>query len=267
MMRRMIKTITAAAAAATLAVTAALTAFATPDLATIPRSITRVTADCPAANGLPEYQDYGSGCLDPLWPTRAHGQYGNLAGPDVLIVGDSITTLCRSSLTSRLEAAGLSWGVSYWSSRPTTPAVSWALSLSTPPRMLVMATGTNDMFNPGVMADQIDRLRSNSRFLLTDIRWVDTYGVRPATAEADQRNSMWVNRQIWSAPQGIAGLAGVQTVNWASQFYTQPNRKAMYLDSGGVHPNPAGCEFWGATIYNQIVGPALAAKHKVVKPK
>lgn len=258
---------TLAAVAASVALSLGVGAVLPSADAVLPASVTRTAADCPAANGLPEYQDYGSGCLDTLWPTRAHGQYGTLVNADVVIVGDSITTLCRSSLTSRLEAAGLTWGVSYWSSRPTTPAVTWALSLSEPPRMLVMATGTNDIFNPGVMADQITRLRSGSRLLLTDIRWVDVQAARPATAEADQRNSMWVNRQIWSAPQGIAGLAGVQTVNWASQFYTQPNRKAAYLDSGGVHPNPTGCEFWGATIYNQIVGPALAAKKKAVQPK
>lgn len=226
----------------------------------------RATADCPAVNGLPEYQDYGSGCLDPLWPTRAHGQYGNLAGPDVMIVGDSITTLCKTSLTVRLANAGLTYGVSYWSSRPTTPAVDWVLSLSVKPHQVLMLTGTNDIFNPPVMTAQINRLRSDPSMALTDIRWIDVQAARPATAEADQRNAMWVNRQIWSS--------GVPVINWASQFYTQPNRIAAYLDSGGVHPiaTPApgvGCEFWAQNIYNQIIGPALAAKKKagVVKPK
>lgn len=256
-----------AATAAVLAVVAGVSLPATADLSHL-TSPQRSLADCPAANGLPEYNDYGSGCLDPLWPTRAHGQYGDLTAPDVLIVGDSITTLCRTSITTRLDAAGLTWGVSYWSSRPTTPAVDWALSLSAPPLTLVMLTGTNDMFNPPVMAGQIERLRSAPSMLLTKIMWMDTYGVRPATAEADQRNSMWVNRQIWTAPQGVAGLAGVQTINWASQFYTSPNRKALYLDAGGVHPKvPTGCEFLGQSVASQIIGPAMAAKKKAVKPK
>jgi lysophospholipase L1-like esterase len=265
MMHRM-KRIVAAIAAA-VALSFGIGAMLPSADATLPTGVTRTAADCPAANGLPEYQDYGSGCLDTLWPTRAHGQYGTLVNADVVIVGDSITTLCRSSLTSRLDAAGLTWGVSYWSSRPSTPAVSWALSLSAPPRILVMASGTNDIFNPSVMTEQINRLRSGPRLLLTQVYWVDVQAARPATAEADQRNSMWVNRQIWSAPQGIDGLAGVATVNWASQFYVQPNRRAAYLDSGGVHPNAAGCEFWGASLANQIIGPALAAKKKAVKPK
>lgn len=221
--------------------------------------LSRVTYDCPAVNGLPGHDDNGSGCLDPLWPTRAHGQYGNLSGPDVLLVGDSITTLCKSFLTPRLQAQNLTWGVSYWSGRPTKPAVDWALSLSVKPRVIVMAIGTNDIYNPGVMAAQIQRLVNGMPGVR--IMWVDVRAERPAYAVADMRNSRTVNAQIWN------DLA-ITPVKWIGWFDAQPSRKALYIDKGGVHPtNPAGCDFWGDATDNVIIGAAKAAKLKASIPR
>jgi len=218
-----------------------------------------VTKTCPAIGALPAHPDYGSGCLDTLWKTRAHGQYGKLTGPDVLLVGDSITTLCKGYFTSRVQSAGLTWGVSYWSSRPTQAAVDWVLSLSVKPLVLVMALGTNDIYDPPRMAAQIARLKAG--LPNTDIRWVDVRAARPASATADLRNSRWVNSQIWAA----AGISGVKWIGW---FDEQPNRAKTYIDAKGVHPtDPAGCNFWGATTAPTVIGAAKAAKLKASVPR
>jgi hypothetical protein len=226
-----------------------------------------VAYDCPPdAYGQPGYNDNGSGCLDPLWGTRAHGQYGTLVGADVILVGDSITTLCKSYFTSRVQAQGLTWGVSYWSGRPTKPAVDWALSLSVKPRVLVMAIGTNDIYNPGVMAAQIARLKAGMPN--TDVRWVDVRAKRPAFATADMRNSRNVNAQIWDA-------AGITPIKWMGWFDEMPSREAMYIQpQNGVHPTPDteqtgynGCNFWGGAVAPAAIGAAKAAKLKASTPR
>jgi len=248
---RMKKLIVAAVAA--LAVLLPTTADAARTLPETPASYARTRSDCPAfpTYDLPAHPDYGSGCLDPLWYQRTHGMYGTLSNADVFIVGDSITTLCKNSLVARLDDAGLTSAVNYWSSRPTKIAVDFALSMSAPPAKLVMAVGTNDIFDPDEMAAQIERLTSSPKFANTEIYWVDVQASRPSFATADQRNSEWVNRQIWAAGPNV------HVVNWASLFYSSPNRIGNYLQADGVHPiaSPApgvGCEFWGADVFEWI---------------
>ena len=259
-MRRAIAGLTAA-----VAIVAGLVTF---DLT---RSTAATTAyDCPAVNGLPGHNDNGSGCLDPLWPTRAHGQYGNLAGPDVMLVGDSITTLCKAYVTTRLQAQNLTYGVSYWSGRPTQAAVDWVLSLSVKPKTVVMAIGTNDIYNTPVMAAQIQRLVNGLAPHGTRIMWVDVRAERPSYAVADMRNSRAVNTQIWSA-------AGITPVKWMGWFDEQPNRRSLYIDKGGVHPTnpgtpavpnyPNGCDFWGGAVSPSVVAAAKAAKLKASTPR
>jgi hypothetical protein len=244
---------------ATLATLAAVIVTAVGLLLPASADLSRVTYDCPAVNGQPGYDNNGSGCLDPLWTTRAHGQYGNLAGPDVMLVGDSITTLCKAYMTSRLQAQNLTWGVSYWSGRPTKPAVDWMLSLSVKPKVVVMAIGTNDIYNTAGMAAQIQRLVNG----LPGVRimWVDVRAERPAFAVADMRNSRAVNQQIWDNP-------AVTPVRWMGWFDDQPSRRVTYIDKGGVHPiATVGCDFWGAATAPTIIGAAKAAKLKASVPR
>jgi hypothetical protein len=223
------------------------------------QAVTRA-AYCPAVNGLPGHYDNGSGCLDTLWPTRAHGQYGNVSGADVLLVGDSITTLCKTSLLTRLQANNLTWGVNYWSGRPTQYAVDLVLSHSVKPKVVVMATGTNDIYNTPVMAAQTQRLVTGLAAHGTRILWVDVRAERPAYAVADMNNSRAVNSQIWANP-------GVTGVHWIKWFDDQPSRKALYIKPDGVHPNEPGCEFWGSAIAPSVIGAAKAAKLRASVPR
>lgn len=221
----------------------------------------RVVYDCPAVNGLPAHNDNGSGCLGAGWTALPHGQYGNLAGSDVLLVGDSLMTRCKSFLTSRLDAQNLTWGVSYWSGRPTQAAVNWVLSLSVKPKVVLMEIGTNDIYNTPVMAAQIQRLIDGLARFGTRIMWQDVRAERPTRAVADLANSRAINTQIWGNP-------GVTPVKWIWWFDQNPARRKAYIDAGGVHPiDPVGCDFMGAADTPTVIAAAKAAKLKASKPR
>lgn len=192
---------------------------------------------------------YGSGQLGD-WQSMSHGTVGDVTladgtpVADVIVVGDSITNRCWPQLRDLVEDGGHTFAVNYWSGRPTTPAANWALSLTTKPRVLVMADGTNDIMTPPVMAAQVTRVLSGVPED-TQVLWVDVQAARPATAVADQRNSGWVNAQIRDA--------GAKVIPWSTWFASNPNRITAYLAPDGVHPNvTTGCAFWAAVLYGQI---------------
>lgn len=196
---------------------------------------------------------YGSGELGD-WTTMSHGTIGDVTTTDgtpvadVIVVGDSITARCWPYLRDLVEDNGHTLAVNYWSGRPTTPAVDWALSLSVKPGLLVMATGTNDIFNPPVMRAQALRTLAGVTED-TQVMWVDVQAARPTTALADQRNTGWINAQIRDT--------GVKVIPWSTWFASNPQRIKTYLTTDGVHPNPTtGCAFWAAVLWGQI-GPML----------
>lgn len=201
-----------------------------------------------AAGVLRSDAGYGSGELGD-WTTMSHGLVGDVTEADgtpvadVEIAGDSITARCWPNLRTLVENAGHTFAVNYWSGRPTTPAVDWALSLTTKPRVMVMATGTNDIMDPPVMAGQVTRLLTGMPDD-TQVLWVDVQASRAATAVADQRNSGWINSQIRDS--------GARVIPWSTWFASSPSRITNYL-TDGVHPNTTtGCAFWAAVLYGQI---------------
>jgi hypothetical protein len=199
--------------------------------------------------------DYGSGPIGD-WTTGAHGTLGDVTEADgdpvadVFVVGDSLTTLGRSDLIAAVNAEGHSVAVNYWSGRPTAPAVDWVLSLTTKPKILVMATGTNDLFDPSVMTTQITRLLAGVPST-TKVLWVDTHASRwsqSATVQvADQRNSGWVNVQIHDK------LGPARVVPWSRWLqYRGPAYITNYL-SDGVHPKEGtGTAFWAEVIMKSL---------------
>lgn len=190
-----------------------------------------------------------SGELGP-WQTYTHANFGDLTDldgdpqADVVIVGDSITTRGYSELTAWLAARGKTLAGSYWSGRPTTPAVDWALSLSTKPKVLVMASGANNIFDTApVVAGEVARLKAwAAKAPVTRLISVDVQAARTATALCDQRNSMWINSQI------RAGMGAGEVCGWSTGFAAQPGRLTMYLEDG-IHPiEGVGTAYWAAVV-------------------
>lgn len=199
--------------------------------------------------------DFGSGPIGD-WTNSANGTIGDVTEADgdpvadVFVVGDSITTLCRSDLIAAMAADGRTVAINYWSGRPTAPAVDWVLSLTTKPKILVMATGTNDIFDPSVMSAQITRLLAGVPST-TKVLWVDTHASRwskPADVQvADQRNSGWVNVQIHDK------MGPARVIPWSMWLqYRGPGYITNYL-SDGIHPKAGtGTAFWAEIIMKSV---------------
>ncbi|HEY3509093.1 MULTISPECIES: hypothetical protein [Kribbella] len=161
----------------------------------------------------------------------------------VCMFGDSIAVQDGKALASKLLGRGISLAVHNWSGRPTMPAVdaleNWALKYGLPRRIL-MATGTNDIFNPPVFAAQVDRtmriVGSNRKVV-----WVNTQISRVAKSAAiqvaDQRNSAWINSQLHDAEKKYPNL---DLVRWAEFLAAKPSRLTQLLREGVHTTVPAG---------------------------
>jgi hypothetical protein len=194
--------------------------------------------------------DYGSGNLG-NWQTLSHGIAGSWSTADVGIIGDSITARCNRSLGTLVAKQGKTLAVNYWSGRPTTPAVDWLLTQPKLPGVLIVAAGSNDIFDPRPFGAQVARLKAGLPSGTT-LLWVDVQAARTrygaAVQLSDQRNSMWVNNQLRE------NLPNAQIIGWSTPFVSSPNRLAYYLQDG-LHPWAAagtghgdGCAFWASVI-------------------
>jgi hypothetical protein len=190
--------------------------------------------------------DYGSGPLGD-WTNASRA----IAAPatirqvrdanGIYMFGDSISVRDGKALAERLYDFDTLLAVHNWSIRPTTPAVDaleeWAGTYGMPQRIL-MATGTNDIFNPPVMAAQIDRTMSIVGPTRT-VYWVNVQAARAGDNYAayrlsDQRNSGWVNLQIADAQKRHPNL---KIVHWAEFLAGKISRLTAYLEDG-VHTTP-----------------------------
>ena len=221
---------------------------------------------------------YGSGVLGD-WSGLSHGLYcfqpgttpadtaytraskaGNPAssaamacqGEDVRIYGDSITFGGKSALAAEFNALGYTLFVDAWSGRPTTSAVDALVAETSLPLRVIMATGTNDIFNPTVMGAQVQRAENfiasynASHGTNVELFWVDVQATRWGQTDViernDQRNSMAVNLEIYKR------IPIEHIVSWSSRFMMNPALLGTYLVDG-VHPKPgAGYAYWAAVI-------------------
>jgi hypothetical protein len=177
----------------------------------------------------------------------------------VFMFGDSIGVQDGKALAARLQARdGSTLAVHNWSGRPTAPAVdalqSWATQYGLPKRIL-MATGTNDIFNPPAMAAQIDRVMRIAGSQRTVV-WVNTQisrsTVSAAVQVADQRNSAWVNSQLSEAQKQYSNL---RIVRWAEFLASKPSRLNTYLREGVHTTIPQGQD-----SRNELIVQALTAR-------
>ena len=227
--RRQIFTV-GAAAAATVAVSTQTASATTASI-----SSTAATSSGP----------YGSGTLG-SWENGARAistttQIHRVLDTDgVFMFGDSISVQDGKSLATRLlNRDGSQMAVNNWSSRPTSGAVDalqqWAAAYGLPRRIL-MASGSNDIFDPPKFAAQVDRAISivgRNRTLY----WVNIQAVRKSVTAtmqlADQRNSSWLNMQMYDAQEKYSNL---RIIRWAEWLWVKPYRLVNYLRDG-VHPS------------------------------
>ncbi|WP_203590107.1 hypothetical protein [Streptomyces sp. SID13031] len=206
---------------------------------------------------------YGSGQLgDWTILSRAVASTATIAyvrdNDGVYMFGDSIAVQDGKPLATRLkERTGSTLAVHNWSSRPTAPAVdaleNWALKYGMPRRIL-MATGTNDIFNPPVFAAQVDRtmriVGPNRTVVWVNVQIART-GKSASIQLADQRNSGWVNSQLSDAQKKYPNL---RIVRWAEYLAAKPSLLTQCLREG-VHTTVP----FGQNARNELIVQALAA--------
>jgi hypothetical protein len=116
---------------------------------------------------------------------------------------------------------------------------------------VIMAVGSNDVFNPPVMAAQITRLRAALEPRGVKVSWVDVQvsRIRYSTAVqlADQRNTGWVNAQIHSGC-----VAPCTVIGWGEFLSANPAYRLPAYLRDGVHTTDAGKAAWAALIAAEV---------------
>lgn len=189
--------------------------------------------------------DYGSGPTYPAGISKVISTPAYTAVSDVLVVGDSITVDAYKALAAALPGKRLA--VNAHSGRGTAESVTAVLAMPHVPPVVLMAVGSNDVPNPPVMAGQIKRLRDALEPRGIKVRWVTVQVVRyrgtAAMQLADQRNSGWVNAQIWAGC-----VAPCRVVDWAGFLAGYPGYRLPAYLRDGVHLSEKGKAPWGVLL-------------------
>ncbi len=199
------------------------------------------------------YNGYGSGRLgswNVLGRTTSPDAVFAAARSGVWVYGDSITRSDYDNLATSLVAKGIVSAVDAQGGLPTTPAVdrlAVRVAAQGPPRVLVMATGSNDIFNPSYIATQTKRVRSIVGST-TKIVWVNVYVKRTSVSATmqtyDLRNSRTVNAAIGAAPAN-------RVVDWYGFLLAKSSRPGAYLRDG-VHTTSSGQAARNALIVAKV---------------
>ncbi|HEY3508845.1 MAG TPA: hypothetical protein VGL36_06775 [Kribbella sp.] len=206
---------------------------------------------------------YGSGTLGP-WQGLLHRISSEdqirdvLAFDGIFMFGDSIAVQDSSALERLLtDRGGDLIAVHDWSGQPASAAVDaledWSRNYGLP-RRIVMAVGTNDIFDPPAFAEQVERAMRIAGPDRT-VYWVNVYASRtkqPASVrDADLANSAWINRQL---EQAALLHSNLRIVQWAEFLDSQPNGPAQYLRDGVHTSEPTGSSARNALIADAIAG-------------
>jgi lysophospholipase L1-like esterase len=165
------------------------------------------------------------------------------------VVGDSITVRSYKALPAQLPGERIA--VNAQSGSNTSQSIG---RLETQlkagarlPARLVMATGANDVFSPGVVGVQVKRLLAlvQAQSPTTRVYWVDVSVLRPGYLFQDRVNSAKVNQQIRAYCVGSCTV-----ISWAG--FLSKVQRSTYVDRGGVHPTTAGQQAWAKLIAGGI---------------
>lgn len=175
----------------------------------------------------------------------------------IFMFGDSIAVQDESGLERLLAArTGDTIAVHNWSGQPTSAAVDalegWSRDYGLPGRIL-MAVGTNDIFNPPAFGAQVERAMQIAGPDRT-VYWVNVEVSRfrqDADAQAsDRANSAWINQQLEEAALRHPNL---RIIHWAEYLAAQPDGLAKYLRDGVHTTEPVG-----ADARNELIAQAIA---------
>lgn len=170
----------------------------------------------------------------------------------VWMLGDSITVSDSYEFAQRLYAAnGGTTAVFAQPGAPTRLLADYALAKKQEfgqPDVLIMATGTNDIFFPEVMPAQIARIKSE--FNYSKIIWVTTYVQRWSQSIevqlADSRNSGRVNGAILNS--GVDKI-----VDWGRFLTNKSGRTTNYLRDGVHTTDGVTTTYSGRGARNQLI--------------
>jgi hypothetical protein len=174
----------------------------------------------------------------------------------VVLFGDSISVQDGEALGRLLgQQLGTTFAEYSWSGQPTSAAVdamaSWARAYGLPKR-IVMAVGSNDIFDPPAFAAQVERALRIAGSGRT-VYWVNVQVSRtdePASVQvADQRNSEWINLQL---EQAVSHHPNLRIVPWAEFLAAHPERIDTDLRDGRHTTVPAGQNARNALILQAI---------------
>lgn len=187
------------------------------------------------------YAGAGSGGLgnwNTLGRTTSTDAAFSTARAGVWVYGDSLTRSDYATLAASLQARGIPSAVDAQGGLPTVPALerlAARVARQGAPRILVMATGSNDIFRPTYIAPASTKVRRVVG-AQTKIVWVIVYvervRVSPTMQAADLRNSRTVNAAIASAPTN-------RVVDWYGFLMAKSSRPGAYLKDG-VHTTTSG---------------------------
>ncbi len=218
----------------------------------------------------------GSGLLSPYADHaryRTHDCETGRVGHRVLVIGDSVTVRARVALVTRLRVAGWSVCLDARSSQPTSAALDYYAAAAAFPAtvdLIVMATGSNDIFAPSRMTSQVSRAKAyaGSRPVVWVDVWVRRWSAAPSLAAYDLINSRLVNSAVARQRVDVDGddSAPVAAVSgWYAFLMSRPTRQAAYL-LDGVHPNTAGAEAWAALVVTAVRSRTFLTGARVLAP-
>lgn len=182
-----------------------------------------------------------------------------LAFDGIFMFGDSIAVQDSGALERLLtDRTGESIAIHDWSGQPASAAVDaleeWSRDYGLP-RRIVMAVGTNDIFDPPAFAAQVERALRIAGPDRT-VYWVDVYVARTkqpdAIRDADLANSTWINQQLQDAALRHPNL---RIIDWSGFLTSQPDRPAEYLRDGVHTSRPAG-----GAARNELIADALHSR-------
>jgi hypothetical protein len=162
----------------------------------------------------------------------------------VVLFGDSIAVQDGAALGRLLaRRMGTTFAEHTWAGQPTSAAVdamaAWASAYGLPHRV-VMAVGTNDIFDPAGFTAQLNRAMRIAGPHRA-VYWVNVQVSRtdvPASVRvADQRNSEWIDLQLAQAQTRYPNL---HIVHWAEFLAARPDRIETDLRDGRHTTVPAG---------------------------